>query len=302
LPFWLAGGYGRPAQLLDALKEGAAGIQVGTAFAYSAESGMRPDYKQAVLEQAKAGTARVFTDPLASPSGFPFKVVQLEGTASDEKTYKARPRICDLGYLREAYRTPEGTIGFRCASEPISVYLSKGGDIAETEGRKCICNALMATMGTPQSRAGGKIVEAGIITSGDDLVNLRRYLPENGTEYHASDVIRILLSGLKGTEFEHLIQLPPSQSRSRNRLDDRFGRAGHETVADAAHCPQMVRTRRHLFDIAPQAEDEVVDRPRVSILSQPQTASSIVLRETGLPSCLTRNRSRFASIRVSRNT
>jgi NAD(P)H-dependent flavin oxidoreductase YrpB (nitropropane dioxygenase family) len=206
LPFWLAGGYGRPAQLLDALKEGAAGIQVGTAFAYSAESGMRPDYKQAVLEQAKAGTARVFTDPLASPSGFPFKVVQLEGSASDEKTYKARPRICDLGYLREAYRTPEGKVAFRCSSEPVSVYLSKGGDIAETEGRKCICNSLMATMGTPQSRAGGKIVEAGIITSGDDLVNLRRYMPENGTAYHAADVIHILLSGLDGTEFENLTQ------------------------------------------------------------------------------------------------
>ena len=206
LPFWLAGGYGQPPQLLEALKAGAAGIQVGTAFAYSAESGMRPDYRQAVLDQAKAGTARVFTDPLASPSGFPFKVVQLEGSASDEKTYKARPRICDLGYLREAYRTPEGKIGFRCSSEPISVFLSKGGDIAETEGRKCICNALMATMGTPQSRAGGKIVEAGIITSGDDVVNLRRYMPEDGTEYHASDVIRILFDGLKGTEFEHLTQ------------------------------------------------------------------------------------------------
>lgn len=197
LPFWLAGGFGQPEQLRYAVSEGAAGIQVGTAFAYSVESGMRDDYKQEVLNQAKAGQVDVYTDRLASPSGFPFKVVQVKGSSSDPEYYAARPRICDLGYLREAYRTPEGKISFRCASEPISVYLSKGGDIAETEGRKCICNSLMAAMGHPQSRSGGKRIEAGIITSGDDLVNLRRFMPENGTVYHAADVIRILLSGLE---------------------------------------------------------------------------------------------------------
>ncbi len=196
LPFWLAGGYGRPERLRDALEDGAAGIQVGTAFAYSVESGMREDYKRAVLQQIAAGTPRVFTDRLGSPSGFPFKVVQLDATLSDESIYQARPRICDLGYLREAYRTPEGTIDFRCAGEPVNVFVSKGGDIAETEGRKCICNALMATMGHPQARSRGKFTEAGIVTSGDDLGNLRRFMPEGGTEYHAADVIRILLSGL----------------------------------------------------------------------------------------------------------
>jgi len=205
LPFWLAGGFGQPEQLRYALSEGAAGIQVGTAFAYSAESGLRDDYKQEVLRQVKDGTVDVFTDPLASPSGFPFKVVQIEGSSSDPAFYAARPRICDLGYLREAYRTSEGKIAFRCASEPISVYLSKGGTIEETEGRKCICNALMATMGHPQVRQGGKLIEAAIITSGDDLVNLRRFLPAQGAEYHAADVIRILFSGLEGTEFEPLI-------------------------------------------------------------------------------------------------
>jgi NAD(P)H-dependent flavin oxidoreductase YrpB (nitropropane dioxygenase family) len=197
LPFWLAGGYGEPDRLRDALADGAAGIQVGTAFAYAVESGMRDDYKQAVLDQVAAGTARVFTDPLASPSGFPFKVVQLEGTASDESIYLARPRVCDLGYLREAYRTPDGAIDFRCAGEPANVFLSKGGDTADTDGRKCICNALIATIGLGQTRSGGKLVEAGIITSGDDLSNLTRFMPNGGTEYHAADVIRLLLSGLE---------------------------------------------------------------------------------------------------------
>ena len=195
LPFWLAGGYGQPGQLRPALAAGAAGIQVGTAFAYTVESGMRDDYKQAVLDNAAAGTARVFTDRLASPSGFPFKVVQLEGTVSDAATYLARPRVCDLGYLREAYRTPEGGVDFRCAGEPANVFLSKGGTLPETEGRKCICNALIATVGYPQTRASGTIVEAGIVTSGDNVGQLTRFMPEGGTAYHAADVVRILLSG-----------------------------------------------------------------------------------------------------------
>lgn len=193
LPFWLAGGYGRPEQLRQALADGAAGIQVGTAFAYSVESGMRDDYKQAILAQAAAGTARVFTDRLASPSGFPFKVVQLAGTISDEATYRDRPRVCDLGYLREAYRTAAGAIDFRCAGEPVNVFASKGGNVAETEGRKCICNALIATAGYPQVRQGGTLVEPGIVTSGDDLGQLTRFMPEGGTAYHAADVVRILL-------------------------------------------------------------------------------------------------------------
>ena len=80
VPFWLAGGYGSPAKLREALDQGAAGVQVGTAFAFSRESGMRADLKARLIEQAMAGAGEVFTDPLASPTGFPFKVAQLEGT------------------------------------------------------------------------------------------------------------------------------------------------------------------------------------------------------------------------------
>lgn len=194
VPFWLAGGFGSPSSLQQALDEGAAGVQVGTAFAYCAESGLRDDYKQAVLAQVAAGNAKVFTDPVASPSGFPFKVVQLDGTISAESVHLARPRICDLGYLREAYRTPDGEIDFRCPSEPISVYLSKGGKVETTEGRTCICNALMATSGAPQTRAHGRLLEAGIVTSGDDLTGIGRFMRPGSTVYTAADVIRTLLT------------------------------------------------------------------------------------------------------------
>src|SRR5580658_161585 len=147
VPFWLAGGYGSPSKLREALNEGAAGIQVGTAFAFSNESGLRPDLKRSLIAQAVAGTGEVFTDPLASPTGFPFKVAQLNGTSSDAGVYQARKRVCDLGYLREPYATETGGIGYRCASEPVANYVAKGGKVEDTVGRKCLCNALLSNIG-----------------------------------------------------------------------------------------------------------------------------------------------------------
>ena len=45
VPFWLAGGYGHPEKVREALAQGAAGVQVGTAFEFAWESGLREDYK-----------------------------------------------------------------------------------------------------------------------------------------------------------------------------------------------------------------------------------------------------------------
>ena len=70
-PCWLAGGYGHPEQLQQALAAGAAGAQVGTAFALCTESGMDVELKQVLLEQAATGTAGVFTNATASPTGVP---------------------------------------------------------------------------------------------------------------------------------------------------------------------------------------------------------------------------------------
>jgi nitronate monooxygenase len=188
LPFWLAGGYGSAAKFREALAAGATGVQVGTAFAFCAQSGLRDDYKHALLAKAIAGNPKVFTDPLASPTNFPFKVAQLEGSLSEAEVYSARPRICDLGYLREAYRTAEGTVDYRCSGEPVTTYLSKGGRLENTVGRKCLCNALMANIGHAQVR-NSKHTEAGLVTTGDDLVTITRFLPSDGASYTAADVI-----------------------------------------------------------------------------------------------------------------
>ncbi|WP_234800544.1 nitronate monooxygenase [Luteitalea pratensis] len=192
VPFWLAGGYGTPAGLRAALTQGAAGVQVGTAFALCDDSGMRPDYRAEVLADMRMAGTRVRTDPLASPTGFPFKVADVPGTIANPDVYASRPRICDLGYLREAYRRDDGTTGYRCAAEPVSVYVAKGGNAADTDGRKCICNALMATAGHPQVRAGTH-VEPGIVTSGDALGEVAQFLAPGDDGYRAEDVVRLLL-------------------------------------------------------------------------------------------------------------
>ncbi|ACO31872.1 MULTISPECIES: nitronate monooxygenase [Acidobacterium] len=194
IPFWLAGGYGHPGKLEEALAQGASGIQVGTAFEFATESGLRDDYKAALLAQAIAGRGHVFTDPLASPTGFPFKVAQLPGTCSEPEVYAARARICDIGALREIYLIPGGELGYRCASEPITLYTSKGGAPEEAAGRKCICNALLANIGHPQIRNGQRM-EPGLVTAGDDLNTIRDFLLPGHSSYSAQDVISALLSG-----------------------------------------------------------------------------------------------------------
>lgn len=195
VPFWLAGGYGSPGKLREALDEGAAGIQVGTAFAFSEESGLRPDLKRTLIAQAVAGKGEVFTDPLASPTGFPFKVAQLNGTSSDAGVYQARKRVCDLGYLREPYATENGGIGYRCASEPVASYLSKGGKVEDTVGRKCLCNALLSNIGHAQTRKDGT-AEPALVTVGDDLNSVVQFLAPGETSYSAVDVVDTLLSGV----------------------------------------------------------------------------------------------------------
>jgi nitronate monooxygenase len=193
-PFWLAGGYGAPGKLAEALSLGAAGVQVGTAFALCSDSGMREDYRVSLLERVIAGDTRVFTDRLASPTGFPFKVADLPDSLSDPNVYATRPRICDLGYLREPYRAEDGSVDWRCPAEPSNVYVSKGGAVEDTVGRKCICNALISTSGHPQVRAG-RLVERGIVTSGDDLLSVREFLHDGQMDYTAADVVSRLLAG-----------------------------------------------------------------------------------------------------------
>lgn len=188
LPFWIAGGAGTPQRLREALETGATGIQVGTLFAYCEESGFDPALKREVIQHAARNDVVVLTDPRASPTGYPFKVVQW---ATDGNDRPARERKCDLGYLRAAYKRPDGRIDYRCPAEPVKDYVRKGGTLAETEGRRCLCNALLANIGLPQLRANGE-AEPPLITSGDDLETISTFLAGRSS-YTAADVIGYLL-------------------------------------------------------------------------------------------------------------
>ncbi len=195
LPFWLAGGAGSPDKLCEALEAGAAGIQVGTLFAYSDESGIAPELKRSVIAQAQDERTDVVTDPRASPTGYPFKVVQLQGTLSQHILYQQRERVCDLGYLRIAYKREDGRIDYRCAAEPVETYRKKGGAVDDTVGRKCLCNGLFATIGHAQVRAGGR-PERPVVTSGDALDTIRQLVKPGRSGYSAGEVLDYLMSAL----------------------------------------------------------------------------------------------------------
>lgn len=189
LPFWLAGAYGTPDKVAEALADGAAGVQVGTLFALSLDSGLERETRAQMIEELRAGDLSVRNDPRASPTGFPFKVASLQGTQSEVAVYEDRPRLCDLSYLRSAYEKDDGEVGYRCPSEPIHMYLKKGGTEEATEGRKCLCNGLMANIGLGQKRKDG-YAETRIVTLGQDLGGANQLIeahPQGWTAIEAVD-------------------------------------------------------------------------------------------------------------------
>lgn len=198
LPFWLAGGYGSPEMLTRAKENGANGIQVGTAFFASQDSGLDPTLRTKIINEAMRNGVEIKTDILASPTGFPFKVAQLAETISDDQVRENRKRVCDLGFLREAYvngLSDNGaeTIGYRCAAEPQEDYVAKGGNIVATIGCACLCNGLLATIGLGQKRHGSS--EVPIVTAGDNLTEtIRRIVGRYSVHFSAKDVISFLRS------------------------------------------------------------------------------------------------------------
>ncbi|MDR3706690.1 MAG: nitronate monooxygenase [Capsulimonadaceae bacterium] len=190
-PFWLAGGYASPEGIADALNAGAVGVQIGSLFALAEESALHAPLKRQALDAAINGTLTVKTDPFASPSGFPFKVAVLPGTLADDAVYEKRKRICDVTRLRKPYMRPDGTVGYRCPSEPAKAYLQKGGKEEDLVGRKCLCNALLADVGLFEHHADG-YVEPALVTLGDDLSFVPRVLTPPKTSYTTAEAIAYL--------------------------------------------------------------------------------------------------------------
>jgi len=192
LPFWLAGRRASAAGLMEAEQLGAAGVQVGTAFAFCTESGIENSLRYRALDAIRLGATEVVTEGRASPTGFPFKVLRLSGTEGGRTDGSERVRQrCIMGYLRQPVRNPDGEIIWRCAAEPEADWVRKGGDMAETVGRRCVCQGLMATVGHAQSTPSGDL-ELPLITAGDDLEVVRTLLGDKA-DYSAQDVLTYLL-------------------------------------------------------------------------------------------------------------
>lgn len=189
LPFYLAGGRCTHDAYHSALEEGAAGVQVGSAFAICRESGFTSGLKEAIIRLIRTGEAVVRTDTKASPTGFPFKVMDLPGTLSDLELYAQRTKSCALGYLRQIFRREDDSIGYRCPAENQDIYRQKGGS-SDTEQKQCLCSTLFASIGLGDTVK--KRTEKAIITLGSRLEGLRELI-EGTHDLHAADVIRNIL-------------------------------------------------------------------------------------------------------------
>lgn len=199
LPFWIAGSHADAAKLAEARSLGAAGVQIGTAFAFCDESGLEATLKRDVCALAREGRTHIHTDPHASPTGFPFKVLDHPKTLSNPTLYAERERICDLGYLRETYVRPDGSLGYRCPSENVDDYVRKGGKAEDTVGRKCLCNTLLATVDLGQRSSTSR--ELPLITAGHDVRHIQRFLTGDRLSYTADDVLRAVLAPTISPEF-----------------------------------------------------------------------------------------------------
>lgn len=186
LPFWLAGGMDSSQSIANAEKLGAAGIQVGTAFAFCSDSGMENTVRRRAIAYAMADQLTVRTEGRGSPTGYPFKTLDLLGTEGGRDPSERERQSCNHGYLRTAYQKEDGGIGWRCAAEPEADYARKGGDPENCIGRRCLCNGLMATAGHPHSMKSGGI-EYPLITSGI-MRDIPRFL-HGKSDYDADDVL-----------------------------------------------------------------------------------------------------------------
>ena len=80
-----------------------------------------------------------------------------------------------------------GSRGIRASVD----YVRKGGDPTNAGDRKCLCNGLLATVGLGQVRTG--VLEPPIVTAGDDIASISRFLKPGEMSYSADDVLNDLL-------------------------------------------------------------------------------------------------------------
>lgn len=202
IPFWLAGGYGSNEKLKEAISMGAKGVQVGTAFALAEESGLQAQYRQGILSALKEGVPDqdLVRTTTFSPTGFSFKVVQLQETLSDQTVYEDRRRICDIGMLQQqglskADENGERMLFQRCPAAPVDNFVNSRGLAHNTTERRCLCNGLLSCVGLGQVKKiqGEYVEEPAIVTLGNQLEGVRRLSRQGQRPYYVEDVVADIL-------------------------------------------------------------------------------------------------------------
>ncbi|KKQ77887.1 MAG: hypothetical protein A3A96_00670 [Candidatus Zambryskibacteria bacterium RIFCSPLOWO2_01_FULL_39_39] len=187
LPFWIGGSYASPEKLKWTLEIGASGIQVGSIFALCEQSGMDNGLRRRIRKLGFEGKLNIRTDIVFSSTGFPFKIVELEGTLSNRNVYEARERRCDQGVLVTLFEREDGSIGSRCPAEPVEKFVPKGGNEKDAVDRGCLCNALISTAGFGDEK------EPPVVTLGDDVSFLPHLMASGDGFYGAEDAVNYLL-------------------------------------------------------------------------------------------------------------
>lgn len=190
-PFYLAGGMAK--KLKEAKEEGATGVQCGTIFALSNESGMDPEIAQRLRNRIKRRKQTVVNSALTSPALYPFHVAVDDESLSNPEQAARVKKVCAFGILVQAYvRTfkDDGTmkeIGFRCPAGP--GFVEKGGKPEEEAGRVCLCAGLLRTTGR------GKKDQPPIMTLGEDLSSVEELVDANPDgKYSILDAVRHVYS------------------------------------------------------------------------------------------------------------
>lgn len=153
-----------------AVQRGAIGLQAGSIFAATKESGMSPSDRQKLIIAALNGTLTVRSDRSVSPTGFPFQLAEIPGTMAMDEVFAERGRVCDLSVLSSPYMRADGSIGYRCLGDNETVGEEKFAR-SEIMRRRigttgCLCNGLFAAADMGQMNPSRGREEKSYITLG----------------------------------------------------------------------------------------------------------------------------------------
>lgn len=190
-PIIVTGGFADQAGYLLAKEFGVAAIGAGTISSHSRNAGFTKEIKHQVYEAVKNGKAMTRINSTASPTGFDFRELVLEGTLSQEDVLNKRVRGCRFGCLRTVYyfidEEGSGSLGYRCPAEPINIFTGKGGDIEKARYARCLCATLIADTGH------GDPSEPIYITAGTHINDIQNLINDNGELYTAEDVVNWIM-------------------------------------------------------------------------------------------------------------